>query len=136
MAFTGNNQTIFNAALDGAMAGTLSGRSISDLTQADYNVYAQAALALATEVDANIATDPNLSTGAGGTTIAPVAGVTTATLNAKGHLAFALSFAVTEGRPLQDITAADYSVLGQAVAKAYAAAVAQYANAPGGTSLT
>lgn len=139
MAFSGNNQSIYNAAFDGAMAGMMAGAQSADPTQADYNVIAAVATLWATKLDSLIATDANLSTGAGGTTIAPIAGVTTASLNAKSHLAFALSFGffVNRNQPTTaGITANTFTVGATAIAAAYAAGVAQYALAPGGSSLT
>lgn len=139
MAFSGNNQTIYNAALDGALAGMVASGQVQDPTTADYAALGAAATVWATKLDSLIATDATLSTGAGGTTIAPIAGATTANLNAKGHLAFALSFGFWFGRnvPLSaPVTAAAVTAGATAVAAVYAQGVAQYALAPGGSSLT
>lgn len=139
MAFSGNNQTIYNAAFDGAMGGMMAGAQATDPTQADYNTMQAVATLWATKLDSLIATDANLSTGAGGTTIDPIAGVTTASLNAKSHLAFALSFGyfMNRNQPTSaGLTANTFTIGATAVAAAYASGVAGYANAPGGSSLT
>lgn len=140
MAFSGNNQTVYNAALAGAYAGMLSGANITDPTAADYQALGAIATLYATKFDALVATNANLSTGAGGTTVDPIAGVTTASLNALGHLAYGVSFAAWQGRYPQTRTgqaAADFTVIATAAAAAYNQIFnTQYAAAPGGTSLT
>lgn len=134
MAFTGNNQTLFNAAMDGALAGMMAGRDMKDATQNDYNAVASAALSYATEVDAQIAADATLT--AAGATVIPASAANQQNFNAKSHLMQAISFGVWHGRSGTDNNNPDYLVLAKAVAAAYAAAVAAYANAPGGTSLS
>jgi hypothetical protein len=138
MAFSGNNQTIFNAALDGMFAGALCGKPFTDgaATPNSYATLEAACVVFATAMDADIPTNANLSTGAGGTTIDPVAGVTTASLNALGHLAFGVAFAQFFQRFTADLTAGDYTVAAAACAAAFKQAVLGFAAAPGGSSLT
>lgn len=138
MAFSGNNPTLFNAAVDGYMAGALAGRGISDTVSADYTVLAASAIAFATEVDAQIAVDATITTaGAPNTTVAPIAGATTANLNAKGHLMFSLCFGWWEGRlnNTPDVVAGDYLSIALGIKAAYVATLAAYLTAPGGSSL-
>jgi hypothetical protein len=138
MAFSGNNPTLFNAAVDGYIAGALAGRGISDSVSADYTALGVAAAAFATEVDAQITVDATITTaGTPNTTIAPVAGNTTACLNAKGHLMFSLCFGWWEGRlnNTPDPVATDYLSIALAIKAAYVAGLAAFAAAPGGTSL-
>lgn len=136
MAFSGNNQSVYNAALDGAMAGMLAGRPLTDTTTADYAAFGNAATIFATKLDSLIATNASLSTGAAGTTVPPTTALITATLNALGHLAFGLSFAYFYQRPALDVTLADYTALATAIGAAFAQVQAQYLLAPGGTSLS
>ena len=138
MAFSGNNPTLFNAAVDGYMAGALSGRAITDATSTDYTVLAASAIAFATEVDAQIIVDATITTaGTPNTTIAPIAGNTTACLNAKGHLMLALCYGWWAGRlnNTPDVTAGDYLGAALGIKAAYTATVTGFASAPGGTSL-
>lgn len=138
MAFSGNNPSLYNAAVDGFLAGALAGRTIVDDVSADYTALEVAAAAFAAEVDAQIAVDATLTTaGTPNTTIAPVAGSTTANLNAKGHLMFSLCFGYWEGRlnPSPDPVQTDYLAAALAIKAAYNAGIAAYALAPGGTSL-
>jgi hypothetical protein len=138
MAFSGNNPTLFNAAVDGYMAGALTGRPITDATSTDYTALAASAIAFATEVDAQIIVDATITTaGTPNTTIAPIAGNTTACLNAKGYLMFSLCFGWWAGRlnPTPDVTAGDYLSAALGIKAAYTATVTAYASAPGGTSL-
>jgi hypothetical protein len=138
MAFSGNNQTIFNQAFNGYMAGALSGRPIADTVAADYSSLVTSGLAFAQEVDANIPTDAELSTGAGGTTIAPAAGAAAANAYAKSSLMFSLCLGYWQGRlnNTPDPVATDYLSIALAIKAAYVESVAGYASAPGGSSLT
>jgi hypothetical protein len=138
MAFSGNNPTLFNAAVNGYIGGVVAGRAISDTVTADYTAIEAAAAAFATEVDAQITVDATITTaGTPNTTIAPVAGATSANAYAKSHLMFSLCFGFWEGRlnPSPDPVAADYLSIALAIKAAYTAGVAAYAQAPGGTSL-
>jgi hypothetical protein len=138
MAFSGNNPTLFNAAVDGFMAGSVADRGITDTTAGDYSTLVTAALAFATELDAQIAVDATITTaGAPNTTIAPIAGATTANLNAKGHLMFSLCYGYWVGRlnPTPDPVAVDYLPAALAIKAVYNETVAGYASAPGGSSL-
>lgn len=134
MAFTGNNQTIFNSAMNGALAGMMKGRPLTDATAADYQNMCKVALAFATEVDSEIAVDATLT--AAGATVVPATAANQQNYNAKSHLIASLCFAYWDGRWSTDQTAGDWSVGAAAVAAAYAEQVATYANAPGGTSLS
>jgi hypothetical protein len=134
MAFSGHNQTLYNAALNGALAGMMSGRPITDATTADYAAMGNAATAFATEVDAGIAADATLTTA--GATLVPASAANQANALAKSNLMNALCKAYWEGRVGSDTTDADYSEGATAIAAVYAQGVAQYALAPGGTSLS
>lgn len=138
MAFSGKNPTLFNAAVNGYMAGALAGRAITDPTAGDYTVLAASAIAFATEVDAQIAVDATITTaGTPNTTIAPVAGNTTACALTKSHLMFSLCFGWWEGRLNlnPDAVAGDYLTIALGIVAAYNATVTAYGTAPGGTSL-
>lgn len=136
MAFSGNNQSIYNAAYNGFIGGAVAGRGVTDPTASDYSSLATAAIAFATEVDANVPTDAELSTGAAGTTIAPSAGVNAAAAYAKTHLMYSLCFGYWAGRYNVDIVTSDYLTDALAIKAVYTEGVAGYASAPGGTSLT
>jgi hypothetical protein len=136
MAFSGNNQSIYNAAYDGFLAGALAGKVYTDETAADYATLTASATAFATEQDSVIATDPELSTGAGGTTVPPTTNVLTQNQLAKVHLMFSLCFGYWSGRFNSDNVPSDYTNSALAIKAVYTEAVAGYANAPGGTSLT
>jgi uncharacterized protein YyaL (SSP411 family) len=134
MAFSGHNQTLYNAALNGALCGMVSGRSIADPTTADYAGYGAAATAFATEVDTLIAADATIT--AAGATIVPGTAAQQANAVAKSEMMLALCKGVWEGRAGSDVTVADYALLANAVVAVYNEAIAQYALAPGGTSLS
>jgi hypothetical protein len=138
MAFSGNNPTLYNACVNGYIGGALSGRAIVDTVTSDYSALEVAAAAFAAEVDAQIAVDATLTTaGTPNTTIAPVAGNTTACLSAKSHLMFSLCYGYWAGRlnPSPDPVVTDYLAAALAIKAAYNAGLAAYAAAPGGTSL-
>lgn len=134
MAFTGNNQTIFNSAMNGALAGMMKGRPLTDNTAADYLNMCKVALAFATEVDSEIAADATLT--AAGATVVPATAANQQNFNAKSHLIATLCMSYWDGRWSNDQVAGDFSVPAAAIAAAYTEQVAQYANAPGGTSLS
>lgn len=136
MAFSGNNQLIYNAAFNGAMAGMMAGRPITDATTADYAAYGNVATAWATEVDSLIVTDAQLA--AAGATVPPTTAAETAAQQAKAGFIHQLSHSYWQGRDITGAStvAANYSVAATAVFHAYSEAVAQYALAPGGTSLS
>ena len=136
MSFSGNNQSIFNAAYNGALGGFFEGRVSADPVAADYSQFATVALAYAQAVDAAIPTDAELSTGAAGTTIAPGAGTNAAAAYAKTQLMVSLSRAFWSGRLPSDIVSADYALIALTIKAQYVEFVAGYASAPGGSSLT
>lgn len=135
MAFSGNNQTIYNAALNGTLAGMQEGRPLTDGTSADYAVQGNVASAFAKEVDSLIAADATLTTA--GATLVPASAANQANALAKVNAMLAICRAVWAGRGgASDVTAVDYAVLAAAVVAVYNQAIAQYALAPGGTSLS
>lgn len=121
------NPTLANAAYAGALAGILAGAVQVTGTAANYAAAANVALAFATEFDAQFTVDTTISVSASpDTTIAPVAGVTTANLNFKGHLAFALAFGYFFARASAaqgSTTATSYSGAAIILAAAYTEAV-------------
>lgn len=135
MAFSGNNQSLYNAALNGALAGQIAGSQIADGNTAHYATYGNVASAFAKEVDAGIVADATLTTA--GATLVPASAANQANALAKTSIMFQLCFAYWLGRQgASDITATDYAVAAAAIAAAYAQAVTQYGLAPGGTSLS
>ena len=136
MAFSGNNQAIYNAAYDGFLAGALAGKVYTDEVAADYASLSVSAGAFATELDSVISTDANLSTGAAGTSVPPTTNVLTSNQLAKTHLMFSLCFGYWSGRFNSDNVPSDYTNSALAIKAVYVEAVAGYASAPGGSSLT
>jgi hypothetical protein len=134
MAFSGNNQTLYNAALNGALAGMMSGRMSLDATIADYASVGAAATAYAAKVDSLIAADPTLT--AAGATLVPASAANQQNFNAKSSLMHHLSAAIWRDRAGTDTTSADYASMAAAVVAQYNEGIAQYALAPGGTSLS
>lgn len=124
------NDTLFNAAMSGALSGMLSGRMISSATAADYAGEVNAAVAFATEVDSLIAEDATITTGGGdasslalGTSAAASAGLH------KPLLMHSICKGVWDGRYSKSTTAADYAALAAAVKAIYTEAIAQLTNA-------
>jgi hypothetical protein len=121
------NPTIANAFYDGAMGGMLAAAIQVGAVAASYASFAAVALAFAAECDAQFLIDTSISVaGPPNTTVAPVAGVTTANLNFKSHLAFSLAFGYFFGRATAgqgSSLAASYAGAAAIVAAAYTEAV-------------
>lgn len=121
------NPTLANAAYAGALAGMLAAAVQQSSTATTYSTFAGVALAFATEVDAQFTADATITTsGSPDTTIAPVAGVSTANLNFKGHTMFGLAFGYFFGRATAgqgSTTATSYAGAAAVVAAAYNEAV-------------
>ncbi len=79
-----NNQTLYNAALNGALAGMFAGSPVQDTTSADYAPYTAVATAFASAVDAGIGADATLT--AAGATIVPTTAAQQANALAKSDL--------------------------------------------------
>jgi len=138
MAFSGNNQLIYNAAFNGCMAGAVAGAQIADQTATDYAALQLVANAFAQEVDSQIATDPQLATGAAGTTVPPATAAETSAQQAKAGIVFAVCFGFWFARPnwQSSQTPATYLNAALAVKAVYTQAVTGYGAAVGGTSLS
>jgi hypothetical protein len=110
MAWAGNNQEVWNAAFNGALAGIFANLGfavkvpgsgpppIPDTTTADYAPYAAVAEAWAIAVDAAIGTNAAISTGTNGTTVVPSAGVNAATQQAYVSLVTTLSLSYWQNK--------------------------------------
>jgi len=148
MAFSGNNQLIYNAAFNAAMAGQLAQNPLVGASPAlgatapIYVAIAAVATAFATAVDAAIATNANLATGAAGTTVPPTTAAITVNQGARVGIAFAVCLGFWNSRGSATLaadagaTSTDWTAIAAQVNAIYTAAVTAYANAPGGTSLT
>jgi hypothetical protein len=134
MAFSGNNQALYNAALNGALAGQLAGAQQSNTVSSNYAAYGNVATAFATEVDSKITAVANLTSA--GASVVQATAAEAATQNAYCSIIFGLSFGFWFSRAGSDVTAADYSAAATAVFAVYTQALAQYALAPGGTSIS
>jgi hypothetical protein len=135
MAFSGNNQTLYNAALNGCLAGQVAARQIKDAVTADYAVLGNVATIFAQEVDAQIAADATLS--AAGATVVPASAANQQNALTKSNIMFAICFGLWFSRGgAADVTLADYLADALAVKAVFLQAVAQYALAAGGTSLS
>jgi hypothetical protein len=117
------NNIYFNAAYIGAFEGLLTGRPLLDATQADYLVATQAAQALAQRVDSKIVFDALVTTGAAITQLAITTNVIAANEQHRAGLLQAICRAATNGRPLTDITAADYDAMAAAIFAAWTEAL-------------
>lgn len=134
MAFSGNNQSLYNAALRGYIAGTVRNRPIVDPTSADYAAtIGNPATAFATEVDSLIVADAQLT--AAGATIVPGTAAQQQAALAKPGLMQAIAESVASS-PGGSTTAAAYLVQATACAALYAQGVTQMGAAPGGTSIS
>ena len=136
MSFSGNNQTLFNAALNGALAGILASGKLVDATQADYANMSATAMNFAAAVDAGITADATLTTG--GASIVPGTAAQQANAVAKSAIMFGLSFGYFFQRSIAGAAIAQTNFTTDAtfIKAAFNQAVAQYALAAGGTSLS
>lgn len=134
MAFSGNNQAIYNAALNGAFSGQLAGAQQVDGTTGDYASIGNVATAFAKEVDSLIAAVANLT--AGGASVVQATAAEAATQLAYTSIIFGLSFGYWFSRRGTDTTAADYAVGAAALVAVYNQAITQYGAAAGGTSIS
>jgi hypothetical protein len=129
MAWAGNNQAIFNAAMNGMASGILAGRKSTDGVATDYAALYAAAAVFATGVDTAIATDATMSTGASGTTVVGSAGANQNSFNRQPDLVFGLAFGYFFGSALQgtaaDTTAATYTTAVAVILAAYTASTTQ-----------
>src|ERR1700690_2901878 len=137
MAWAGNNQLLFNAALNGMMAGVHAGQPnpgnpSAPLTAASYAAIATASAAFAKELDSLIATDPQLATGANGTSVPPATAAETSGQSAKVGIVYGLSEAYWRDRrgigfsADAGATPADYLPAATAISVIYTASVTQY----------
>jgi hypothetical protein len=136
MAFSGNNQTIFNAALDGALSGMLASGKLVDATQADYANMSATAMNFAAAVDAGIAADATLTNA--GASQPPGTAAQTANSFAKFGIMFGLCFGYFFQRSIAGsaIPQTNFTTDATFIKAAFNQAVAQYALAAGGTSLS
>ena len=120
MVWAGNNQEVWNAAFNGALAGMFAQAPVADSVAADAASYTAVAKAFAVEVDAAIATNGAISTGANGTTVVASAGVNAATQQAYVSLVTSLCFGYWFSRsganlPATPPTAASFAVAAAAI---------------------
>lgn len=92
------NNIYGNAAFVGCLAGMLSGKEIRSSTAADYNAICAAAIAMAIDVDALIAFDALVTTGAAITQLAITTNVIAADEQWRAGLLQAIAQAVTHSR--------------------------------------
>ncbi len=114
-----NNNVLWCAAFQGALAGSLAGRLPGATAPATLTA---ACAALATEVDSVIPFDATISTGGG--PILAITGGSNAQIGpelAKRGLLFAIVAAVVQGRVLTDAVAGDYALLATQIAALYSA---------------
>jgi hypothetical protein len=110
MAWAGQNQEVWNAAFNGALAGMFALAQPTDPTATDYAKYTAAAKAWAVAVDAQILSNAAISTGANGTTVVASAGVNAATQQAYVSLVTALSFGYWSQRSNSVVLSSDAGV--------------------------
>jgi len=133
---TANNAILFNAALNGYLAGALAGAPLTDSTQADYAGIVSSAVAWATEIDSIIPTDDGASPQPAGTqpisvvttgvAIAPTTGTILEGQLAKTSLMTQLSYGVAFQRYATGLTATTFASLAAAVKAAYLQAAASF----------
>jgi hypothetical protein len=131
MAWAGNNQEVWNAAFNGALAGMYAGAGITDPTAADAASYTAVAKSWAVAVDAAVATNAAISTGANGTTVVASAGVNAATQQAYVSLVSTLSMGYWLNRnganlPATPPTSASFTTAATALAALVTAAQTVY----------
>ena len=119
-----NNNLLFNAALNGALAGMNATRSPTSGTAGDYAVTVNAAKQFAVEVDSLIANDGLISGGGGVTLAASTAAITDAVCS-KGGLLLAICTGLWIGKTAQSVTATDYAVIAAAAVAMYTQCIAQ-----------
>lgn len=115
-----NNNLLFNAALNGYLAGSLAGRSGTDPTVA---TIVTAAAAFATRVDSKIALDGTIS-GGGGVSLPPTTAAITDAQASKTQCMQAICAGLMGGRYNTDAVAADYDAIAITIAAQYTAALA------------
>jgi hypothetical protein len=123
-----NNNVLLVAAFQGALAGSLSGRGGSyNLALGGVTVsVVQSCLALAEEIDSQIAFDSSITTGSGNAQILAIVGSSNAQIGpefAKSRLLSMIVEAIVSGRRLDDITEIDYAALATYIVTLYANAV-------------
>lgn len=126
MSLNGNNPTIYNAALAAYFAAAATVKGPLPVAAASNTALEANAIAFATEVDAGITQNANISAGGAGTatTAAPIAGVTTASQLALSHITFGLCFEQAKGAFVLGAVAANYASLAAAILSVYTAFVA------------
>ncbi len=115
-----NNNVLWCAAFDGALAGSQSGRLPGTTVPATLTA---ACAALATEVDSLISFDATITSTGGGPILA-ISGGSNAQIGpelAKRGLLFAIVAAVVQGRVLTDTTPGDYALLATQIVALYSA---------------
>ena len=139
-----NCPVLYNNALNGAVAGFLSGRAETDVITADYTAYVAAAVTYATVVDAlaavagaPLSTEIGKLISAAGVTQVPASAAQANASQSLPNLVFGLSLGVFSGRGLiglnaagvdADTLASTYTLLAGAVVVQLESAVASYSN--------
>jgi hypothetical protein len=148
MAFSGNNQLVYNAAFNAALAGQLAQQPLVGASPAltatspVYVALAAVASAFAKAVDAAIGNNVSLATGAAGTTVPPTTALITATQGALVGIVYAVCLGFWNSRAGAQLaadagaTSTDYTAIAAQVLAIFTAASTAYAAAPGGTSLS
>lgn len=115
-----NNNALFNAALLGFIEGAVGGAWITSATATDYATLKNAAVAFATEVDAQIAFDALITTNASNTMLVDT-GSNTIQSNTifRPGLMQAVCSAAMQGRYATSATATDYLNIAKACAALY-----------------
>jgi len=125
-----NNDIYYNAALLGALAGSLDGRAFTNPLATSYAPEVNAAEAFALELDSLIAEDALVTTGAGD---ASQLAITTSLIASneqwRAGLIQALARSQFSGRDIRDVVPADYLTAATAVFAAWTQGITKITNA-------
>lgn len=103
------NNIYYNAAFTGALEGALTGRNFTSATAADYAAVVNAAEAFALAVDAGIAFDALVTTGASNTQLAITTNTIAANEQWRAGLLQCVCRGLISGRRITDTTQASYN---------------------------
>lgn len=117
-----NNNILFNAAVNGYIAGSLAGQNISNSTALSYDTIAAQAQAFATQLDSQIPNDATISTGPGAA-VPPTTAAITEDGYAKSGLIQMLSYGFAQQRWGTGQVSADFAVPCAAIKAAYTQAL-------------
>jgi hypothetical protein len=121
---TVHNALLFNAALDGFVAGSVAGQGLTDTTSADYAGLVASATNYATEVDSLIGNDSTISQGSGAAIYTGFTSAIVENQSAKVALIESLSFSAAFQRYQANQTQAQVTPTAEAVVALYTEAIA------------